>query len=275
VCVMSSGEGALLRHLVEHYRGLGVESFYLVRHAQATTDPGYESIADGVRELGLDLFHTHVGPFSVELHQALVRYAMYDNPEDWYIIADLDEMHVFDRPLPDVVDLCERGDFDHLDGCFVDRVAAGGGFPEVRPTPLWEQYPLACSISATLLRALPLKVVLARGHVELLTGQHGAPEGRGVPPELCYAQVHHFKWTGDVVARVKRRLALYSAGRWNANTGVVREAFRFLAHVERHGGRIDIGDPRFRAASCGFDYGDYPYWLDVVDEAQGWQWTLR
>ncbi len=275
VCVVGSGDSALLPHLVTYYRRLGIESFYLITHAQSAADAGRGDVEDVAAGLGLRVFHTQVGPWSLDLHQALVRYAMSENPGDWYVIADIDEMLVFDRPLADLADLCERDGRDHVNGCFLDRIAADGSFPDVGSTSLWDQYPLACSISATLTRALPLKVVFARGHVELLTGQHGAPEGRGLPRELGYAQVHHFKWTGGVVGRLRRRLDLYAAGAWDVNTGVIRETHRFLAHVDRHDGRIDITDPRLRVARSGPNYHDYPHWHDVMDEAQGWQWTLR
>jgi hypothetical protein len=272
VCVVGSRESALLPHLVSHYRGLGIESWYLIRHAQSEAEAGDREIEDVAAGLGLEFFHTHVGPWSLELQRALVHYAMSENPEDWYVIADIDELIVFDRPLAELVALCERGGWDHVGGCFLDRIAANGDFPDVQATSLWEQYPLACSLSATLIRALPLKVVLARGHVELLTGHHGAPESRELPRELSYAQVHHFKWTGDLVARLHRRLEAYAS---EINTGVLRETHRFLLYANQNNGRIDVTDPRLRVAEGGSDYQDYPHWTAVMDEAQGWQWTLR
>src|ERR1022692_3626987 len=240
VCVAGSAESAMLPHMIGHYRRLGVESFYLVRHALTTGDPGFAQVADTVAAADLQLFHTYVGPWSLQIHQRLVRHVMSLHPGDWFIIADTDQLNVHDRPLHDLVELCETDGFDHINGCFLDRVAAGGDFPEVNADPLWERYPLGGSISAALVRALPLKVAMARGHVELLTGQHGAPEGSPLPAERHFTQEHHFKWTGDVVGRLRRRVELFEQGRWNVNSAIIRETRRFLSHVGRHGDRIDV-----------------------------------
>jgi hypothetical protein len=275
-CMMGGGEAGLLPHLVDHYRGLGIESFSLIWHSESAADPWYE-VADAlVRRAGLTFLHRHIGPYDEDLHQRLIHFAMSQHPDDWYVVADLDELHVYDRPLSELVELCEREGFDHVNGCFVDRVAADGSFPDIGTGPLWRQYPLAGSVSAGLLRALPLKTGIARGSVDLLPGQHGAPTGRGLPRDRGYIQVHHFKWTGSVVARLRRRVERFRDGAASGmHLAIEHEARRFLAHVETHGGRIDTACGRLRLEPCGNGYHDHPRWSEIADEAQGWRWALR
>jgi hypothetical protein len=89
------------------------------------------------------------------------------------------------------------------------------------------------------------KVVLARAGLPIVEGQHAAPGGRGCPPEEAYVAVHHFKWGAGVLARSRVvAAARVHPDRPSADAWRARERQRLLAHVERHGGRLDLDDPR-------------------------------
>ncbi|MGW2385985.1 hypothetical protein ACWCY3_38120, partial [Streptomyces sp. NPDC001658] len=61
--------------------------------------------------------------------------------------------------------------------------------------------------------------------------------------------------------RLARRVAAYSSGEWRLlHRSIVGESQRFLDHLGDNGGRIDVGDPRFRFARCSLGYADYPGW---------------
>ncbi|MFD8308511.1 hypothetical protein ACFV29_40275 [Streptomyces sp. NPDC059690] len=193
-------------------------------------------------------------------------------PDDWWIVADLDEFHVFDRPLADITAFCDAHDYDFLQGAFLDRVDADGRLTGPLPhggTPLWRQYPLAGWLTLALLDGRPTKITLARGTVELDLGQHYAWTGRGAPVGEIYAQVHHFKWTSSARRRLARRVAAYSSGEWRlVHRSIVGESQRFLGHLDNNDGRIDVDDPRFRFAPCSLDYADYPGWEDAGPELE-------
>jgi hypothetical protein len=270
--LVGGSDAALIPHMVEHYRALGVDSFQIIRHAETTDSPGYRESEEFMRQCGLTFFHTHVGPFDGDLHQRLMRYAMDEHPGDWYIPQDSDEFHVYDRPLPELIALCERHGYDYIGGCFLDRIGPGGSIPDVGTGSLWERFPLAGSLSAGLLRAIPFKVGLARGELNLFSGQHGTVMGRGLPPAQSYIQIHHFKWTASAVERLTERARrLDSDGRRNSHAAIIRECRRFVSHVEEHGGTIDVADPRLRMHPAGRSYGDHPQWSEIAQEAQRWQ----
>jgi hypothetical protein len=42
----------------------------------------------------VELFATHLGPWDHELQGELTKAAMAENPDDWYVVVDLDEFHV-------------------------------------------------------------------------------------------------------------------------------------------------------------------------------------
>jgi hypothetical protein len=152
-----------------------------------------------------------------------------------------------------------------VEGCFLDRLAADGSFPAVRPGPVWEQFPLAGMISFPLLGATPTKVVLAKGSVQLEIGQHTAKSGRVAPHREVYAQVHHFKWNDSVVERSRRRKQRFESGEWRlVYPSVISEVIRFLDHVAAHDGVVDVAEPLFRFQRCGASFTDYKHWDEAV-----------
>jgi hypothetical protein len=79
--------------------------------------------------------------------------------------------------------------------------------------------------------------------------------------------VHHFKWTSSAYARLVKRAEAYASGAWEVNSpAIIDESRAFLAHVDAHGGRIDVSDPSFGFRPCGQAYADYADWNDVAAE---------
>jgi hypothetical protein len=244
-------------------------------HAESVNDPQFEELQDYIRTAGLQLFHSYVGPWHEELNQRFIHYAMRQHPNDWYVVTDLDELQVYEQPLPDLIELCERDGFDHVNGCVLDRVANGGVFSPLASGSIWKQYPLAGSITAAVLRALPLKTGLVRGNLDLLTGLHGVRGGNPLPSERGTFQSHHFKWTGSVLSRLRKRIELCESGEWPiAHPYIALEAKRFLSYVDHNNGRIDITDKRLHFHEAGSEYHSYPYWAAIQEESQGWAWAL-
>ena len=275
VAVVGGGDSILLSHFITHYRSLGVESFFIIRHAESTEDPDYELIEHYAREAGVELHRTHLGPWDDEMHGRLMTEAMLEHPEDWYILADLDEFLVFDRPLADLIELAESGGYTHVCGCYIDRIAADGELPEVTAEPLWDQFPLGGALTSQLLSTLPLKRGLARGWTQIGGGHHGTPGRTGVPRTSSYIQVHHFKWTGTLVARMRRRIERYEQGVWQLRyPGVLDDARRLLDRLDEHGGRIDVTDNRLLLDKCGPAYTDFTPWPLVVEDAQRWAYVF-
>jgi hypothetical protein len=272
LAVVGGGDSILVRHLIEHYRALGVESFKLIRHAESTADPDYELIAHHANEAGVRLFDTWLGPWDDKMHEVRMASVMARHPDDWFVLVDLDEFHLYDRPIRELIDMCESGGYVLVKGCYVDRLAPDGGFPEVDSSPLWEQYPLGGAITAQLLDAIPLKVGIALGRTLIGGGHHVTLGHTGLPRDVAYIQVHHFKWTGSLIARTRKRIQRYESGAWRlAYDKVLTDAYRLVEHVDGHGGRIDISDPRLCIGEAGSRYGDHPQWADIVGVADRWE----
>ncbi|WP_225824069.1 glycosyltransferase family 2 protein [Streptomyces naphthomycinicus] len=265
VSVVGADTG-LLDAAITHYRSLGVESFHIIRHVESLDDPDFQRSRDVMARHGLSFVAVHQGPWDEDLNAYLIRAQMRRHSGDWWVVADLDEFHVYDRPLTDVIAACESGGYDYVRGAMLDRVAADGSLPALRPDmSIWEQFPLAGLLTLRVPGAGPSKVTLARGDVQLTLGQHAARTGRMMPAEEAFPQVHHFKWTDSVLPRLIRREEAYSSGDWHQTYAhTVDESRRVLGHLEANGGRIDITTEGLEIHRCGRDYADYEPWAALV-----------
>lgn len=262
---MIGGDVAVVPQMIEHYQRLGVESFMLIRHAEHAGTPVFQAAEEAVRAAGLELYESHVGPWDEDLNATLTERAMARFPDDWFVVADLDELLVLDDSLQDVLAWCDARSYDAIEGCYLNRVALDGGFPKVTVGPLWDQFPLAGNLSFGLLGATPTKVALARGRVRLTLGHHTTVNGHAAPHRDVYAQVHHFKWNNSVVERTRIRKSHFQSGAWRLESpALMSETVRFLNHVAAHGGRIDVTEPVFMFHRCGGGYQDHPRWAELV-----------
>ncbi|MEU0947481.1 glycosyltransferase family 2 protein [Streptomyces canus] len=260
------GDTGLLDAAITHYRTLGVESFHIARHIESLDDPGFQRSQDVVARHGISFAAVHQGPWDEDLNGYLIRAQMRRHPQDWWVVADLDEFHVYDQPLADVITACETGGYDYVKGALLDRVAADGSLAPFKPhDSIWSQYPLAGLVTLRLPGGGSSKVTLARGDVRLHLGQHGAETGRLIPAEQSFPQVHHFKWNDSALARLVQREQAYSSGDWHLTyPDTVDESRRMLQHLEANGGRIDVSAQELLLRRCGSAYTDYEPWPELI-----------
>ncbi len=231
----------VLPHMLRHYRALGIDSFFV--HVNRIDDA--DAIFDEVRAL-CEVTSVSTGGTLWRGNPAVHRAVMAHHPDDWFLIADQDELQVWPLPIAEVIEECERRGHDFVEGTLVDRLAPGGVFAEIDPqADIWEQFPIEALVTAALLGGEPRKIVAAKGSVHLTGGQHGAENGRGCPLEECHVLVHHFKWTAGIVERLRMRVELLR----ERGLEFAEESERFLRYVAEHGEALDLRDPRFCAGA--------------------------
>jgi hypothetical protein len=269
-----------LSHMLQHYRGL-VDNIYVIVYSLGEHDPIGERVRAVVEDFGVDVYRTVVAEhFDPAFATQLYNEAMMERPDDWWIIADPDEFQLYFNDLRAVVDECEAHGWSFVGGHFLDRFGVGGTLPEIGPTSLWRQFPIA-GVTRSLVTnrregtwagwAPSWKICLARGSVRLAPGQHAVLKQDGVvgyPLKRGLVQVHHFKWDSTVLDRHLSTLdtlkRVSKAGR-----ETVRTSYQTMYdHLVAHGGKVDVTDRRGMFAECPEPlFSAYPHWSKIMRQA--------
>lgn len=174
-------------------------------------------------------------------------------PDDWWIVSDDDEFHVYSKDLREIIDDCDRNGWELVRGGFIDRIGEDGTFPEIVDNrDIFHQFPLAGFFRYPLSGACPNKICIMKGHIEITPGQHyaninGQTNWRWqgwnhpliAPVETYSVQVHHFKWDstcGERIRDVANQMKSYSYSE------EYRKMYRALSKTKF---KIDITEPEF------------------------------
>jgi hypothetical protein len=257
-----------LPHMLAHYRELGLDSFVLNVQITSPEDPVLAAVRRVAEEFGCGIGFSAKGDWQ-QLIRSMYARARESRPDDWFVLADQDELQVYPMDLCDVINYCEQKGYDYIRGVVIDRISADGSFPELdNRRPIWEQFPLGGLITYAILGGGVRKVVAAKGRIPLVQGQHYSLGGAGCPTRDCLVQVHHFKWIKGIAERLERR------AKHQRMAGVPHwiESHRFVSYYYSHGGRIQIDDPRLMISDCN---PVYKHWQLVCRLALHWANTQR
>jgi hypothetical protein len=191
-------------------------------------------------------------------------------PEDWWIVSDDDEFHVYSKELSEIIKDCEENGWEMVRGGFIDRIGIDGTFPEINDEEdIFKQFPLAGFFRYPLSGACPNKVCIMKGYIEITSGQHYAKiKGETTwrwqgwnhpliaPVDVYSVEVHHFKWDsscGDRIREVANVMKDYSYSE------EYRKMYRALAKTRF---KIDITNPEFMIENIGV--WDYPHWSKLL-----------
>ncbi len=249
VLVVAMGHDLRLfeRHL-RHYRALGVDDVLVdIQTGSGNADELLESVTATAARHGAQIVAVEPGPYTGTRVRRERLVAAHCRPDDWLVIADLDEFHEYPTRLDRITAYCDAHGYDFVMGELVDRVAPGGVLAELDERPLSAQFPLGCHLTRDLCGGWSRKVVLARPAVAIVEGNHEALCGNGCPEERIHVPIHHFRWDARVVDKNRfmidsiRERGLYH---WN-------EKERLLRHLEAGGGRIDVTSRRLGSRALG------------------------
>lgn len=247
----------VLPHMLAHYRALGIESFFVYAQVPDGNDPLLHRIEEITRDFGCAIASVSSGEWRHDTNREPYARPRRMRPDDWFLIADQDELQAYPRDIANILQECDGKGYEYIEGCFLDRFARDGSFPPVLAAPsIWQQFPLAGFVSATIGQANPNKIVAAKGSIELGPGQHFALSGHGCPPEELYVPVHHFKWTAGILDRLERRARF----RRQHGDRYWEESQRFVDYCRAHNGRLDVTDASFHLAEA---WPAYPQWDQV------------
>jgi hypothetical protein len=202
--------------MLRHYKPI-VKDFFVIIYAHHKDDPVIE-------EATLILDNLNLKPYKVVIEKPFhwERVTQYYNetkqlkPDEWWIVADDDELQLYSKPISEIVDECEENDWEFVTGGFLDRIGENGTFPKITDdSDIWKEMPNAGFFRYPLSEANPNKVTLMKGKHNVVPGQHYVDFGNSktswgtshllrYPIEKNFTQVHHFKWDYSVLQRLKQ-----------------------------------------------------------------------
>lgn len=207
-----------LWHMLNHYKDLVDEMYVVVYEWEGSST--YNEVLKITKEFDKAKIVERVTKekFNWEYVTQLYNETKMLFPNDWWIVSDDDEFHIYSKPLNQIISDCERNGWELVRGGFIDRIGQTGNFPKInKKENIFEQFPVAGFFRYPMSGACPNKVCIMKGHIEITSGQHYAKiDGQTTwkwqgwnhpliaPVDEYNVQVHHFKWDSTCIERIKQ-----------------------------------------------------------------------
>ncbi len=207
----------LIPHFIDHYSKYVDEIQFIVYQSliQPTLIDDVKNIIKNYKNVKIvKTIEDRV--FDWEKVTALYNLIKSKNPNDWWVIADIDEFHLYPNDnILKLISNCNEYGWDLVRGGFIDRVGVDGEFVELKDDEnIFKQFPNMGFFRYPMSKACPNKVCVMKGYVEITSGQHYAKingqttwrwQGWNHPliNPHSFVQVHHFKWDKTSVERIK------------------------------------------------------------------------
>ena len=262
----------ILPHMLKHYENM-VDKVYVCVYQQSKND----GILEEIEELGIEPFMIFTEPkYNWNRVTEIYNSVKQTKPNDWWIVADDDELQVYPYDIEDIIKDCEINGYDFVTGGFLDRIGIDGIFPKVtRETDLHRAFPLAGFFRYPMSKACPNKVTLMKGYQDVTSGQHyasfkdgtnswGKEHPKRFPVEEVFTQVHHFKWDSSCVDRIKKVADNNKEYSYSDEYRVMYDGIKMFDY------KIDINNPEFFVEKLiefsYIDYNDYMKWNSLRDK---------
>lgn len=233
----------ILPFFVDHYLSLGVDKFVfgLWRGRENKNWDGIVDIMEDkkvpyVLEKSFD-FEVYCGKHD-SYYQNFVR-KNHIADDEWYVIADLDELQVISpdyRSYDDMAVDLDKEKATFVEGTMVDRITSDGSIPEHlgKDSDIFQQFPVSARVSEKICCACCIKVLVCKGFHNIESGHHSV--ANGVKFSRKYV-TYHFKWFGGVLSTLAERYKNYQ----KLDLPWKDEPNRAYQHIVRNGG-IKITD---------------------------------
>jgi len=211
---VSKSEANFLPHFLEHYKF--ADEICIVAYKSETSPNILRDISEQIKDSRNARIVLSVEERAFDWNRVTELYneVKYLHPNDWWIVADLDEFHIYPHGDPKyVIKECERNGWELVRGGFIDRLGKDGTFPILTSDKgIFSQFPMMGFFRYPMSKACPNKVCIMKGHIEITPGQHYAKidghttwrwQGWNHPLIAPYTvQVHHFKWDSTCLDRM-------------------------------------------------------------------------
>ncbi len=266
----------LIPHFVEHYTRY-VDEIQFVVYQSAIHPSLINEVKQKIKEYpNVKVVKTIEDRiFDWEKVTSLYNLIKIKHPEDWWVIADIDEFHLYPNDdLKKCVSDCEYYGWTMMRGGFIDRIGKDGEFVELTSDEnIFKQFPNTGFFRYPMSNACPNKVCVMKGDVEITSGQHYAKiNGQTTwrwqgwnhpliaPIDFYSIQVHHFKWDKTSIQRVK---SVASVNQTYAYSDEYKQMYKELSKTKF---KIDLKNPdfMFEPSDGQAEYSRYRQWNKLI-----------
>ena len=262
----------ILPHMLKHYEDQ-IDKAYVCVYQQGKDD----GILKEIEELGIEPYMVFTeDKYNWNRVTEIYNTVKQTKPNDWWIVADDDELQVYPEPIEDIIENCEKHGYDFVTGGFLDRIGKDGIFPKVtRDTNIHKAFPMAGYFRYPMSKACTNKVTLMKGYQDVTPGQHyaqfddgtnswGTGHHKRMPVNEIFVQVHHFKWDKTCVNRIKKVADNKKEYSFSDEYRVMYES------IKDSNWKIDVNNPEYLVEDLKnfdyIDYNDYTQWDELKDK---------
>lgn len=263
----------LIPHFVDHYSKYVDEIQFIVYQS-----PVHPTLINDIKDIIKDYKNVKIvktienAGFDWGKVTALYNLMKSKNPNDWWIIADIDEFHLYPNDdLRGLITNCDKYGWDLVRGGFIDRIGPEGNFSKLESNiNIFEQFPNAGFFRYPMSKACPNKICVMKGHIELTDGQHYAKidgnttwkwQGWNHPliNPHSFVQVHHFKWDSSSIERIKAVADV-------KQTYSYSEEYKLMYdRIRKSKFKIDLINPDYMFEACSkSQFGYYKQWDKLI-----------
>ena len=256
----------ILPHMLKHYENI-IDKAYVCVYRQGEDD----GILEEIEELGIEPFMVFTeDKYNWNRVTEIYNTVKQTKPNDWWIVADDDELQVYPDDIDTIIKDCERYGYDFVTGGFLDRIGIDGIFPEVtRDTNIHKAFPMAGHFRYPMSKACTNKVTLMKGYQDVTSGQHyalfkdgtnswGSGHPKRMPVNEVFVQVHHFKWDQTCIERIKKVADNKKEYSFSDEYRVMYES------IKDSNWKINVNNPEYLVENLKnfhyIDYNDYTNW---------------
>lgn len=266
-----------LPYMLQHYINI-VDEIYVV--AYDTNNNQYENVKNVCDLFGskIKLYkHSDEQEYNWETVTSIYNAIKDLHPNDWWIVSDDDEFHLYSKPLNEIINDCDENGWSIVRGGFVDRIGEDGKFNELKPfesnQSIFSQFPMAGFFRYPMSKACPNKICVVKGNVEITNGQHYAKSGTKTlwgtqldnktiaPIDEYNVQVHHFKWDSTSIDRIKAVADI------KKDYAYSHEYLKMYQSLRSNGFQLDVENPLYKFEFCPTaSYENYKNWSVLLKE---------
>ena len=260
-----------LWHMLNHYKDL-VDEMYVVVYEWE----GF-SLFEEVSKITKEFTNAHIiervtkEKFNWEYVTELYNETKMLFPNDWWVVSDDDEFHIYSKPLKEIISACDRNGWELVRGGFIDRIGQTGDFPKInKKENIFDQFPVAGFFRYPMSGACPNKVCIMKGYIEITSGQHYAKiDGQTTwkwqgwnhpliaPIDEYNVQVHHFKWDSTCIKRIKEVADIKKDYSYSS------EYLKMYQSLRSNNFEIDVTKPEYMFEYIGKEFG-YKQWSKLL-----------